>query len=439
MKRSLRTRAVAILAFLLSPPATAEVSFRFDTDGWTTPPVAVFVAGSFNHWSTTATAMSREGTIWSTRLNLPTGRYYYKFVCRDAAGRRKWRSDPKNDCMADDGRSGANSIVYVGTAPGKDGNPILEYFEVKASSATKWINVAGDFNRWRQGQYSLVRVAPTTWRAFIEIQRPLTYKYIMDGLWQNRPDRTDALVPDGFGGLNTLRRATRLPGPGNKAAPDVVQAGDAAVIQLLESLARDGEYDGAVGLAHNIAAANGPGSQLTFRALELEAAVYKRFGMLPRAVDCWKELVALDMDSTPARRVAAELTAHYIFTARRYEEARLLATQRLARARSPLESIGPVVHIGEAFRWEDRRPEALAVIDANLQKLAPPDGRDKKYASEYIELWLLKAHVLYEMGRRDEARLAFEKVVQHSPWPDSQPTLMAIKWLRGMIEKDKQQ
>jgi hypothetical protein len=436
MKKSLLTMAMAVLALLSSGPAMADVSFTFDTNGWTTPPVAVFVAGSFNHWSTTATAMSRDGTIWSARLNLPTDRYYYKFACRDARGRVKWRTDPKNDCMADDGRGGANSIVYSGCAPGKDGQPTLEYFEVKAQPRTKWINVAGDFNRWRQGQFNLVKVGPTTWRAFIEVQRPITYKYVIDGLWENRPDSLGMLVPDGYGAHNTFRRPLRWPVPAPETVPEAVQIGSTGSLEVLASLAHYGEYERAVGLARKIAKVNGPRSLLTFRALELEAVVHKRYGMKERAAECWKELVALDIDTTPSLRVAAELTAHYLYEVRRYGEARTLALERLARARTPLECISPIIHIAEAFRWEDQRELALAFVNAHLEKLPPPDRSKKDYACGYTELWLLKALTLHELGRRDEARLAFEKVVQYAPWPDSQAVLIATKWLRGMIQED---
>ena len=42
---------------------------------------AVFLAGSFNNWSESATPMiSNEEGIWSASLDLPPGRYEYKFI-----------------------------------------------------------------------------------------------------------------------------------------------------------------------------------------------------------------------------------------------------------------------------------------------------------------------------------------------------------------------
>ncbi len=41
----------------------------------------VFIAGSFNDWSTTANPMTRDDQgWWETELALPPGRYEYKFV-----------------------------------------------------------------------------------------------------------------------------------------------------------------------------------------------------------------------------------------------------------------------------------------------------------------------------------------------------------------------
>jgi len=41
----------------------------------------VFLAGTFNSWDPNATPMQPSGGFeWSTRLNLPPGRYEYKFV-----------------------------------------------------------------------------------------------------------------------------------------------------------------------------------------------------------------------------------------------------------------------------------------------------------------------------------------------------------------------
>jgi len=435
----LRCVAGVAVLLVLSCPALGETVFELASGAATFPLDQAFVAGSFNDWSTTATPMALEGGTWRARVALPDGRHYYKFVCRDVAGSVRWLTDPRNDCMADDGHGGANSIVDVGSgAYGRD-LPPLEYFEVTAPPKTKWVNVAGDFNDWRQGQFNMLKVERTKWRAFIEASRPLTFKYIIDGMWQARPERSiDILMPDGVGGLNCLRKPLVWPVPVEQTSGQVVTPGDSRALEAAESLARKREFGKAVGLARKIVEVNGAGSPIGLRALEMEADLHKRTGAIWLARDCWTRLVALDIDSTPALHAAAELAAYHTYQTRRYDEARALAMQRLERAKNPIESMKAAAQVAEALRWGKRREEAVAFLDANIQKFPPPTIGSIEYASAYSDLWLIKAHTLYELGKRDEARLAYENVIRSSLWPDSQPALLATMRLRGMNEKDKQ-
>ena len=70
----------------------------------------VVVAGEFNAWSTTATPMRRgaDGT-WIIDLELPRGKYLYKFVVDG-----NWRSDPENKLSEPDGYGGENSVLLLG-------------------------------------------------------------------------------------------------------------------------------------------------------------------------------------------------------------------------------------------------------------------------------------------------------------------------------------
>ena len=58
-------------------PKDNQTVFACDSDSAT----AVFLAGSFNDWSQTATPMTRDkGGHWTASLPLAPGRYEYKFV-----------------------------------------------------------------------------------------------------------------------------------------------------------------------------------------------------------------------------------------------------------------------------------------------------------------------------------------------------------------------
>ena len=56
---------------------TAQTTFKCNAEGAST----VFVAGSFNGWSESATPMTRgKNGIWSAGVGLAPGTYEYKFI-----------------------------------------------------------------------------------------------------------------------------------------------------------------------------------------------------------------------------------------------------------------------------------------------------------------------------------------------------------------------
>lgn len=70
---------------------------------------AVFVAGEFNNWSTTAHPMTKDPSgKWRATIPLKPGRYQYKFVVDG-----NWKPDPNNPETAPDGFGGVNSVKIV--------------------------------------------------------------------------------------------------------------------------------------------------------------------------------------------------------------------------------------------------------------------------------------------------------------------------------------
>lgn len=71
----------------------------------------VALAGSFNDWNQSQTLFAREADRWVCRIDLPQGRYGYKFVVDGA-----WITDPGNPETEDDGHGNYNSVLDLPSA-----------------------------------------------------------------------------------------------------------------------------------------------------------------------------------------------------------------------------------------------------------------------------------------------------------------------------------
>jgi glycosidase len=106
---------MVLVAAILAPALTGaeerdaaqlkRVTFLFPTDHQFNQ---VFLAGTFNAWSTDATPMHRTDEGYEVSLPLPAGEYQYKFV---ADG--QWITDENAEKFHPDGYGGQNSVIVV--------------------------------------------------------------------------------------------------------------------------------------------------------------------------------------------------------------------------------------------------------------------------------------------------------------------------------------
>jgi hypothetical protein len=92
------------------PPRTAQriynVEFAIDAPNALT----VNLAGAFNNWSPTASPLhKRPSGKWAITLELPAGRYQYKFIVDGM-----WIPDPGNPNQVDNYSGGKDSVVVIG-------------------------------------------------------------------------------------------------------------------------------------------------------------------------------------------------------------------------------------------------------------------------------------------------------------------------------------
>ncbi len=102
----------AIVALICSLVRADKAVFELDVSAWDQKPSKVAAAGSFNGWNKEANALTQDGDLWKTEIELPEGVHHYKFVIDG----ERWIQDPKADPALDlnDTFGGKNSGILVG-------------------------------------------------------------------------------------------------------------------------------------------------------------------------------------------------------------------------------------------------------------------------------------------------------------------------------------
>lgn len=110
MARSRTAVALALVWLCLLAPAAAQptypVRFEFRPPG---PARQVFLVGSFNQWDPEAHPMEERDGLWILEVELPAGRYAYKFLVDG----QTWYPDPRAEESEEDGFGGRNSVIRV--------------------------------------------------------------------------------------------------------------------------------------------------------------------------------------------------------------------------------------------------------------------------------------------------------------------------------------
>ncbi len=159
----------------------------------------VSVAGSFNNWDVKANPLKENNGIYETVLNLPIGKYQYKFYVDG-----KWITDENAKEFEDDGFGGQNSVIYVG-----DKNKINALHKVDfvyhTDKPIKEVYIAGAMNDWNQKKDKLKKIDENTYKITLLLQEgKYPYKFVVNGTDWVTDKNADLFEDDGFGGKNSV-------------------------------------------------------------------------------------------------------------------------------------------------------------------------------------------------------------------------------------------
>jgi hypothetical protein len=148
----------------------------------------IYIAGTFNNWSTTQTPMKSGNSGWTVDLKLKPGKYAYKFIVDG-----EWIPDPSNKLRERDGSGEYNSIVYCTN----------HLFELKGYKDAKNVVVTGNFYGWNQRGIAMRKtldgwVLPIYFR-----DGTYAYKFLVDKQWITDPANKTTRKDNG-GNLNSF-------------------------------------------------------------------------------------------------------------------------------------------------------------------------------------------------------------------------------------------
>ena len=162
---------------------------RFYLEGWTNTK-EIILTGDFVGWDEHQLKMNKTPDGWSCKINLPPGRYEYKFI---ADG--KWLHDPANDHKIKNEHDTYNSILEITQKV---------VFQLKGYPDAKKVELAGTFNKWQSRPHWYMKKENGVWYYTAHLLGGKHfYKFIVDETWMTDPTNT-LMEHDHNGNVNSV-------------------------------------------------------------------------------------------------------------------------------------------------------------------------------------------------------------------------------------------
>ncbi len=135
---------------------------------------SVYVAGSFNNWSTTELPLTRWMGGWVIEVYVREGMHRYKFYVD-----KEWVLDPRNPDVRPDQSGYMNNYFGIG-------KPLS--FSLRGFEQASHVQLCGDFNDWNEWDTPMRRVIGGWQADYVSGPGNFGYKFIVDGVWMHDPD-----------------------------------------------------------------------------------------------------------------------------------------------------------------------------------------------------------------------------------------------------------
>lgn len=134
----------------------------------------VYLAGNFNGWDKYGLPMKRASGTWFIPVYLEDGKYQYKYIID-----KKWRLDPSNPKVVDDGKGNLNNELTIG-------KPVE--ITTTAFPNAEQVILCGSFNNWNESELKMNQ-SDNGWSSSYPLKPGnYEYKFIVNKQWKLDPN-----------------------------------------------------------------------------------------------------------------------------------------------------------------------------------------------------------------------------------------------------------
>lgn len=164
-------------------------------------------------------------------------------------------------------------------------------------------------------------------------------------------------------------------------------------------------------------------------ALYSEAEIHQSFGFRNRAAEVW-ERIGREAPAPSERRAALyELAKYRAYSQGDAPAGRAILASILQHAEDPREEAAILADVARMYMLENNFSTARAVLEHAMHLAPPPDATDTAWCHCWTEMLMSKGVTCWYARDVEGARVAFERVLTVTPWPNSQNAQYARQWL----------